>query len=151
MLKNLVIVFFTAMIPVMELRAAIPMGVALNLPVWSIYAAAVLGNMIPVPFIIIFVRRILQWMKGKEGILNRIAVFMLNKADRAAETLFKYELLGLVILVAIPLPGTGAWTGALVAGMFNLRMKVAVPLIFLGVLIAGGIVMALSLGVSAAI
>ncbi len=139
------------MIPVMELRAAIPMGVALNLPVWSIYAAAVLGNMIPVPFIIIFVRRILQWMKGKEGILNRIAVFMLNKADRAAETLFKYELLGLVILVAIPLPGTGAWTGALVAGMFNLRMKVAVPLIFLGVLIAGGIVMALSLGVSAAI
>ena len=138
-----------AMVPVAELRAAIPAGIALDLPPLAVYVVSVIGNMLPVPFIVLFIRRILTWMQSREGILSRTANFCVDKANRSAALFYKYELLGLFILVAIPLPGTGAWTGALVAAMLNLRMKYSVPTIFLGVCVAGIAVLLLSCGAEA--
>ena len=141
-------VFFLAMAPVAELRGAIPAGIALGLDPWLVYVVAVLGNMLPVPFLMLFVRQVLGWMKRRGGTLTRIVTALERKADRGAELFSRYELLGLCILVAVPLPGTGAWTGALVASMLRLRLKAALPAISLGVLIAGGIVLGISCGVS---
>ena len=141
-------VFFLAMVPVAELRGAIPAGIALGLDPWLVYVVAVLGNMLPVPFLMLFVRQVLGWMKRRGGTLTRIVTALERKADRGAEHFYRNELLGLCILVAVPLPGTGAWTGALVASMLRLRLKAALPAISLGVLIAGGIVLGISCGVS---
>lgn len=141
-------VFFLAMVPVAELRGAIPAGIAMGLDPWLVYVVAVLGNMLPVPFLMLFVRQVLGWMKRRGGTLTRIVKALERKADRGAELFYRYELLGLCILVAVPLPGTGAWTGALVASMLRLRLKAALPAISLGVLIAGGIVLGISCGVS---
>ena len=141
-------VFFLAMVPVAELRGAIPAGIALGLDPWLVYVVAVLGNMLPVPFLMLFVRQVLGWMKRRGGTLTRIVTALERKADRGSELFYRYELLGLCILVAVPLPGTGAWTGALVASMLRLRLKAALPAISLGVLIAGGIVLGISCGVS---
>ncbi|HIR10358.1 MAG TPA: small multi-drug export protein [Candidatus Avoscillospira stercoripullorum] len=141
-------VFFLAMVPVAELRGAIPAGIAMGLDPWLVYVVAVLGNVLPVPFLMLFVRQVLGWMKRRGGTLTRIVTALERKADRGAELFYRYELLGLCILVAVPLPGTGAWTGALVASMLRLRLKAALPAISLGVLIAGGIVLGISCGVS---
>ena len=119
-----------SMAPVVELRGGIPIGVGLGLPLWQAYLAAVIGNMVPVPFIILFIRRIFKWMRAKIPPLE-------SKAHLKGQLVRKYKYLGLVILVAIPLPGTGAWTGALVAAFLDMRLRDAVPSIFLGVLIAG--------------
>lgn len=149
MLNELALVFGISMVPVAELRAAIPFGIASDLPPWLVWAVSVVGNMVPVPFIILFIRRIFAWMKTKEGILSRIVNVMEEKAAKGARTFYKYEVFGLFLLVAVPLPGTGAWTGALVAAMLNLRLKNSVPTIFLGVAAAGLIVVALTTGVLA--
>lgn len=141
-------VFFLAMVPVAELRGAIPAGIAMDLEPHLVYLIAVLGNLLPVPFLMLFVRQILNWMKRRGGSLTKIVTAVERKADRGAELFYRYELLGLCILVAVPLPGTGAWTGALVASMLRLRLKAALPTILLGVMIAGGIVLAISCGVN---
>lgn len=141
-------VFFLAMVPVAELRGAIPAGIAMDLEPHLVYLIAVLGNLLPVPFLMLFVRQILNWMKRRGGSLTKIVTAVERKADRGAELFYRYELLGLCILVAVPLPGTGAWTGALVASMLRLRLKAALPTISLGVMIAGGIVLAISCGVN---
>ena len=141
-------VFFLAMVPVAELRGAIPAGIAMGLEPSLVYAVAVLGNLLPVPFLMLFVRQVLSWMKRRGGKLTKIVMAVERKADRGAALFYRYELLGLCILVAVPLPGTGAWTGALVASMLRLRLKAALPAISLGVLIAGGIVLGISCGVS---
>ncbi len=144
------LVFYTlavSMAPVVELRGAIPMAVAAGMDIWKAYIIAVIGNMIPVPFIIIFIRSIFKWMRTKSPRLNRLVSRMEAKADSKAATVQKYEKLGLFILVAIPLPGTGAWTGALVAVMMDMRLRTAVPMILLGVMAAGIIVSMIVLGV----
>jgi len=138
-----------SMVPVIELRGAVPMGVSMGLPLWPVLAFSVLGNMIPVPFIMLFVRKIFCWMEKQNGWLARKVVWLEERARRKGEILHKYELLGLYVLVAIPLPGTGAWTGALVATLFDLRMKHAIPVIFFGVVTAGIIMSVLSYGVAA--
>lgn len=135
-----------AMLPVFELRGAVPWGVANDLPLWSVLAVSVIGNMIPVPFIILFVRRIFAWMKKKSEWLRNIAESLENRAKSKGDILVKYETLGLFVLVAIPLPGTGAWTGSLVAALFDLRLKNALPAIFLGVAAAGIIMTVISCG-----
>ncbi len=140
-------VFGMAMLPVLELRGAVPYGVALGLSLPSVLAVSILGNMLPVPFIIVFIRRIFEWMKKKSERLGRIALKFEKKAANKHELIRRYELFGLVLLVAIPLPGTGAWTGALVAALCNLRLKVAVPSIGLGVVIAGVIMSIVTYGV----
>lgn len=144
-LKNYLWVFFLSMIPVLELRAAIPVGATLGLEWVANYLICVIGNMIPVPFILLFIRHVLEWMK-KVPHLNKIAIWVENKAQKNTPKVQKYASLGLLIFVALPLPGTGAWTGALVAAMLDMRMKYAIPSIFCGVLIAGLIMSLASYG-----
>ncbi len=135
-----------AMVPVLELRGAIPLGVAHGLDPWLACSAAVIGNMIPVPFLILLTRRVFDWLRRLPWLGERIA-YLERRAHLKGRVVQKYRLLGLVILVAIPLPGTGAWTGALVASVLDIRLRDALPAIFLGVIIAGGITTALTLGI----
>lgn len=131
--------FCLAMTPVIELRGSIPMGLSYGLEPWLTCLLSVVGNMLPVPFILLFIRKILQWMKRYPR-LGRIAERLERRAANKSGRVRKSEFIGLCILVAIPLPGTGAWTGALVAALMEMRMKRALPAIFLGVLIAATIV-----------
>ena len=144
-----VFTFFASMVPVMELRGAIPIGVGLGLPLTPTILTCILGNMVPVPFIIIFVRRIFQWLRTRlprlGGLVNRLE----EKAYSKKDLIDRYKALGLYILVAIPLPGTGAWTGSLVAALFDIRLKNAFPVIFAGVATAGLIIGILTGGVAA--
>ena len=128
------------MVPIIELRGALPSGVAMGLSPWTAFAVSVIGNMVPVPFIILFIRRILDWMKRFDT-FRRFAEKLEAKAQKHEDKIQKYEALGLFILVALPLPGTGAWTGSLVAAIFAIRLKSAVPVIFAGVITAGLIVL----------
>ncbi len=138
-----------AALPILELRGAIPYGVANGLPYYGVLIVSVIGNMLPVPFIILFARKIFAWMKKKSKFLASIADKMEKRAENKMDIIVKYELLGLFILVAIPLPGTGAWTGSLISALLNLRLKNALPAIFFGVLTAGVIMMIISYGVGA--
>ena len=148
LIKQFLSVFGLAMIPVFELRGAMPVGVAAGLPFWMVFLTALLGNLLPVPFLILFTRRVFEWLRTKSALLERFVSRRDRKAAAKEELLKKYELLGLCILVAIPLPGTGAWTGSLVAAVFDIRLKHAFPAIALGVLIAGIIVSVVTYGVT---
>lgn len=128
--------FFMSMVPVIELRGAIPVGVAAGLPVWAATVIAILGNMVPIPFILLLLRRVFAWLRRVFG-MERLIDSLEERARTKGKTVKKYRTIGLIILVAIPLPGTGAWTGALVADVLDMRMKTAMPAIFAGVCIAG--------------
>lgn len=144
---KIVATFFISMVPVVELRAGLPYGIALGLDYPVALAAAVLGNLLPVPFIIIFIRRIFEWLRKISSRFDRLIARLENKAHLKGHMVQKYGPLGLCLLVAIPLPGTGAWTGALVAAFLDLRLKRAIPSIVLGVFIAAGIMTAVTYGV----
>ena len=141
-------VFAMAMVPVVELRGAIPLGISMGLPPLTVYALAVLGNLLPVPFIILLVRRVFDWLRRGRFWGPKITA-MERRAHLKGRLVRKYRLPGLIVLVAVPLPGTGAWTGALVAALFDIRLRSALPAILLGVLIAGGIMLAVSCGLLA--
>ena len=143
---KLLLTFGTAMVPVIELRGAIPVGVAAGLPPAVACVTAILGNLVPVPFIMLLVRRIFDWLRDTRFFGPKIA-WLERRAHLKGRLVRKYRLLGLVILVGIPLPGTGAWTGALVAALLDIRLRTALPAILLGLLIAGGITTAVTLGV----
>lgn len=147
-LGKLLITFLISMVPVAELRAGIPYGVSLGLDYHLAALAAILGNLFPVPVIIIYVRRLFAWLRNKDPHLSAWIGRMESKAEHKGEKVRKYGVIGLCLLVAIPLPGTGAWTGALVAAVLGLRMKNALPAIVIGVLIAAAIVLALTFGVT---
>ncbi len=136
---NALLTFLVAMVPVIELRGAIPYAIGVGLDPWLAFVLSVIGNLIPVPFILLFIRKIFGWMKRYEK-LGKIVTKLENRASNKSESVKKYELVGLCILVAIPLPGTGAWTGALVAALMDLRIRRAFPTIVVGVLIAGIVV-----------
>ena len=144
-INRLFAVFIVSMFPIVELRGAIPLGVGLGLDLFEVYIVSVIGNMLPVPFIVLFIRPIIEWLKKFKFFAKIVKKFeekTLNKSDRVR----KYKILGLFIFVAIPLPGTGAWTGAALAGLMNMRLKHSVPAIFFGVVTAGVIMMLLSYG-----
>ena len=143
---KLLLTFGTAMVPVIELRGAIPVGVAAGLPPAVACVTAILGNLLPVPFIMLLVRRIFDWLRDTRFFGPKI-VWLERRAHLKGRLVRKYRLLGLVILVGIPLPGTGAWTGAMVAGLLDIRLRTALPAILLGLLIAGGITTVVTLGV----
>ena len=145
LLKHLY-VFVLSMVPVIELRAAIPLGAALGLPIWTNYLVSVLGNFVPVPFILLFIRHILAWMKTTKH-FAKIALWLEEKAEKHSDKVTRYATFGLFLFVAIPLPGTGAWTGGLVAALLQMRMKHALPSILLGVMTAGVIMALASYGV----
>lgn len=136
-----------AMVPVVELRGAIPFGVSLGLDVWLAFFAAVVGNLIPVPFIIVYIRQVFVFLRRKLPRFDSLVDALERKAHLKGNLVSRYGFLGLCILVAIPLPGTGAWTGALAAAFLDIRLRRAVPAIALGVVIAGIVVSLLTLGV----
>ncbi len=138
-----------SMIPILELRGGIPLGISLGLSYRLTLFLAVVGNMIPVPFIILFVRHLIAWLRRHPGKLASLGDRIEARAHSKAKLIHRYALLGLFILVAIPLPGTGAWTGALVAALLDLRLTHALPVILLGVLTAGIITLMISYGVGA--
>ena len=148
MVKHLLYILAISMVPVIELRGAIPIGLGLGLPFYAVFLMALIGNLLPVPFLILFTRRVFEWLRRRSAMLERLVCKMERKAQSKEALIKKYELLGLCILVAIPLPGTGAWTGSLVAAVFDIRLKHAFPVIALGVLIAGVIVSLVTYGVS---
>lgn len=140
-----VLTFAAAMVPVMELRGAIPLGIAAGLPPIEAAAIAVAGNMVPTPLIILLGRRIFDWLRETRFFGPKIR-WLENRAHLKGRLVRKYRLLGLAILVGIPLPGTGAWTGALVASVLDIRMRHALPAIFLGLLAAAAIMTVLTMG-----
>ena len=145
-LDALQMTFFTAMLPVLELRGAIPLGIAAGLPVPLVVSAAIAGNLLPIPFILLLIRHIFHWLR-KIPKIGHLIDRMEQRAHVKGRTVKKYRTFGLVLLVAIPLPGTGAWTGALVADVLDIRMRTALPAIALGVLIAAILMTAMTLGV----
>ena len=141
--------FFTMMVsmaPIIELRGGVPFGTALGLAPGQALIAAIVGNMLPIPFIIVYIRRIFYWMRRKSARLNRLVDKLERKAHLKGEKVSKYKYIGLWLFVAIPLPGTGAWTGALAAAFLDMPLRKALPSIFLGVVTAG-LIMTFATGV----
>lgn len=142
--------FVVSMIPIIELRGAIPLGASMEMDWLTVYAVSVTGNLLPVPFIMLFGRRVLGWLKSTR-LFSRLAhwgeAHLMKKADRV----MRYSALGLLLFVMVPIPGTGAWSGAALAVLLNMRMKYALPSIFLGVLSAGAIMTAGAYGLLGAI
>ena len=135
-----------SMLPVVELRGGLPAGVAMGLPIPVAFLASLIGNMIPVPFIILFVRPLFKWIRVHipklEGFISRLEA----RARAKSADVVRYQTWGLLLFVAIPLPGTGAWTGSLIAAMLEMRVKEAFPPIALGVVTAGIIVAVVTYG-----
>ena len=144
---TIVMTFLISMVPVLELRGAIPVGVAGGLTPLAALAIAVVGNLLPVPILILFTRRVFRWLKSKAR-FHAMVEKLEARAARKSRVVLRYAWLGLFILVAIPLPGTGAWTGALVAAVMDMRLKKAMPAIALGVVAAGLVVTCLTYGVT---
>ena len=144
-------VLFCSMIPIIELRGAIPMGAVFGLPWWQSYLLAVLGNMLPVPIILLFVKAVLNFMAGsKVKIFNKIADFLFKRVEKRRGKIEKYSFWGVCLFVAVPLPVTGAWTGSLVAAMIDMKFWKALLSCLFGVMIAGVIMTLASYGVVAA-
>lgn len=146
MLRQMAVTFFISMVPVVELRGAIPIGIAAGLPPAVAYAVAVLGNLVPVPFILLLIRRIFDWLRHTRSI-GPLIERLERRAHLKGRLVQKYRLAGLVVLVGIPLPGTGAWTGALVAALLDIRLRTAIPAILVGLLIAGAITLGVTMGI----
>lgn len=141
--------FLISMVPVIELRGAIPIGVGAGLSPIVAIGVSIVGNLVPVPFIIIFIKKIFAWLRKVSQKLDGLVTRLEKRAEKKSETVQKYAFWGLFILVAIPLPGTGAWTGALVAAMLEMPLKKAFPAIVLGVLGAAVIVSFVTYGAGA--
>ena len=140
------VTFLVSMLPIIELRGAIPIGAAFGLPPLTNILVSIAGNMIPAPFIILFIRRIFTWMRKKSTFLGNLADRFEKKAKSKGSRLYRRELIGLMLFVAVPLPGTGAWTGSLIAALLDIRLKAALPVILAGVVIAGLIVTGITYG-----
>ncbi len=131
-----VIVFIISMIPILELRGALLVaGSLLGVPVSVAVPISVIGNIIPVPFILLLITPIFQWMKGTK-LFRPMVEKLESKAMSKSDQIEKYEFWGLVLFVGIPLPGTGAWTGSLIAALLGIKFKKAFPAVILGILIA---------------
>lgn len=154
MIWKILIVLIISMIPLVELRGAIPIavGMDLGLPEWLVLIIAIIGNIIPVPIIYLFARKILEWgtTKCKWQWFKKFCNFCLKKGEKAGQKLLAKVKGGvywaLFLFVAIPIPGTGAWTGTLAASILNLDFKKTILAIIAGVLVAGLIMLAISLG-----
>lgn len=146
-LKSLLWTLVLAMAPVSELRGAIPYGLAHDIPLGLLLPLCVAANLLPVPLIVLFLRKILAWMQRLGGKPKALAEWLIARGFKKTMMVKKYETLGLFLLVAIPLPGTGAWTGALVSALMGLRMKFALPAIAGGVAAAGVLVTLVCRGV----
>ena len=147
MLVSIILTLLIAMVPVIELRGAIPFGVAHGLAPLLSASLAIIGNLLPIPFLLLLVPKVFDFLRDKK-LTKKMIAWLETKADKNKKTVDKYGWLGLIILVAIPLPGTGAWTGALVASCFKMKFRPSILSIIAGVLIAGAIVLTITYGVS---
>ena len=143
------------MVPIIELRGAVPIGVGMGLEFWVVYVISIIGNMLPVPVIYLFARKVLIWGKDKKYI-GKFFTFCLEKGEHGGQKLMNKAgkngaFIALMLFVAIPLPGTGAWTGTLAASMLNFGFKRSTLAVLLGVLIAGVLMGLASLGLFGAI
>ncbi len=153
MLKKYLYVFLISMVPLIELRGAIPYAKAFGLPMLQSYIIAVIGNMVPVPFIYLFARKMLEWGSDKP-VIGKIFTWCLKKGEKGGEKLKKGGkglYVALMLFVGVPLPGTGAWTGTLAASILDMDFKKSTIAVMLGVCIAGVIMGLLSLGIFGAI
>ena len=150
MLEKYLIVFFVSMVPLIELRGAMVYAVGFDLPIITSYIIAVIGNMLPVPFIYLFARKILVWGKDKP-LIGKFFSWCLDKGEKSGQKLQAKAGKGLYyalwLFVGIPLPGTGAWTGTLAASILDMDFKKSVIAVMLGVLLAGIIMIIASSGV----
>ena len=137
--------FLISMVPVLELRGAIPIGVAHGLDYRIAIAVSILGNLVPVPFIVLFIRKIFAWLRTKSERLNGFVTRMEQRALKKSDTVRRARFWGLFLFVAIPLPGTGAWTGTLAASFLDMGIKTTALSVSLGVIIAGIIMGAASM------
>ena len=145
------LVFLVSMVPLVELRLAMPIALGMDLPYWSSLVVCVLGNMLPVPFIYFFARKVLLWGADKPHI-GKLFRFFLDKGEQAGQKLTRAAgrgglFIALMLFVGIPLPGTGAWTGALGASFLNMGIKSTALSVCLGVVLAGIIMAVASTGV----
>lgn len=140
MLKKYLIVFLVSMVPIIELRGAVPIGTGMNLPWHWCLVVSIIGNMLPVPFIFLFARKVLVWGSNKP-VIGKFFTWCLEKGESGGKKLEEKAGKGiyaaLLLFVGIPLPGTGAWTGTLAASMLNLNFKKSTIAVSLGVLLAG--------------
>ncbi len=137
-------VFIVSILPVLELRGGIIAGALMGMNLIPTFVIAYIGNILPIPVVLIFIRKVLEWMRKTP--FHSFAQWLEKKADDKKESIEKYAYWGLFLFVAIPLPGTGAWTGALIAALLHMDIKKTFPVICLGVLTAGIIVSTLSFG-----
>lgn len=153
-MKKYLIVFLISMVPLIELRGAVPYAVAMGLPTLPSYLIAVVGNMIPVPFIFLFARKILLWGKDRRYV-GGFFRWCLEKGEKGGAKLQEKAgrglYLALLLFVGIPLPGTGAWTGTLAASILNLDFKRSIAVVMAGVVLAGIIMLVASFGVVGAV
>ena len=140
-------IILTASLPIIELRGAIPIGISLGLSPVHATILSFIGSMLPVPFILFSVRPIFKYLKETK-LFNKLISSITDKSLNKSERIQRYGIWGLFLFVALPLPGTGIWTGSLAASLLDIRFKWAFPTIFIGNLIAGFIIMSLSHGVS---
>jgi|SRR3989304_6865956 len=147
-ISEIIKIFLTAMTPIGELRASIPLGLSiLHQPWFLVFVISVIGNMIPPVFILWLFPRFSAWLMSHSKLMNRFLTWLFERTRKKAhDKIEKYGDLALIIFVAIPLPNTGAWTGALAAWLFGIPMKRALPNVFYGVLIAGVIVTLITTG-----
>ena len=143
-------VFFCAMLPIIECRGAVPLGCALGLPWWQNALFSMAGNLLPVPFILLFIRAFLKWMRNcRVKFFNKIAAWLDRKIEKHKGTIEKYSYWGVMIFVGLPIPGTGAWTGTLIASVLGLEPKKSFLAACGGVLMATAIMTVVSYGVAA--
>jgi len=147
-ISNEVYVFVVSMFPIVELRGAIPLGAAMGMNIFECFFLSVIGNLLPIPFILIFIKKVIEWMsKSKVKLFNKTSNWLIKKAEKRSGKVNKASLWGLFAFVAIPLPGTGAWTGALIAALAGMRFKKSFLVIVGGVLVAGVVMTLASYGV----
>lgn len=138
-------VFFCSMLPIIECRGAVPLGWGLGLPWWQTALFSIAGNLLPVPFILLFMRAILNWMRTcRVKFFHKIAAWLDKKIEKHKGTIEKYSYFGVMIFIAVPLPGTGAWTGTLIASVLGLEPKKSFVAAVGGVLVATAIMTVLS-------
>ena len=142
------IVFFISILPILELRGGLLAASFLGVKPLNAYIVSIIGNILPVPFILLFITKILEWMmNSKIKWMNKLAKWLHKKADKNKDKIEKYGYLGLLLFVGIPLPGTGAWTGCLVASILNLNRRKAFYATLCGIIMASIIMMIISYGI----
>ncbi len=141
-------IFIISLLPILELRGGMIAAVLLNIPLWKAFLICYVGNLLPIPFILLFIKKIFEWLR-RFRIFARFIERMEAKSEKNRDRILRYKQWGLLLFVAIPLPGTGGWTGALMASLLEIDIKKSMPIIAIGVLIAGIIMTILTYGTKA--